>query len=167
MRRFARIALGGFVLAACSATAREHVTDSSRQPAATLRDLFSVNGVARGDSLADVRRILGPPTRIDQARYEPIMDDSLTTWHYPDLSIDFLRGAVEYLECTGSSCRSGGGVRMGDSVSVVIAKHGAPLPGRTTGGDVVKYAPRDSDCGMTFSLVAKRVSRISLWCDNS
>ena len=141
--------------------------ESGKHASIALADIFfAVNGVAQGDSVAEVRRVLGRPTRIDPARYEGIMDDWLTAWHYPGLSVEFLHGEVEYLECFGRSCRAGGGVGIGDSVDVVVAKYGEPLANFADPG-LLKYAYKDRDCGLTFTLVAKRVSKIDLWCDNS
>lgn len=161
--RIAALAVSALLGTACEREPRSVVPPSDR---ALTQRFFGLNGVIQGDSAAKVRRLLGPAPEARIA-FEKQVQDTVTTWVYPELSIGFIRGVVHDIECNRAPCATPAGIALGDSVRRVVDIYGPadPLPSENL--YTLLYANGRSGCGVTFVFDREVVIRIRVWCDRS
>jgi hypothetical protein len=132
--------------------------------------LLTMNGVALGAKMGQVKTRFGAPEHADTTDAGETLGYKFIAWHYPDFTVEFADSDVAYLTCLGSGCQASGQIRIGTPRASVEALLGPPLPARPENplpvGQVM-YAGLQSDCGLTLTYVDNRVSTIKLWCDYS
>lgn len=98
-------------------------------PAVLTEADLGVGGMKWLPDTADARRVLGPPSTIKP--YVTRIDDQdlhLADWLYPGLRLIFSQnGKLRWARVTGRSWPSHRGLRVGDSISRIIALYGPPL----------------------------------------
>ena len=135
----------------------EKVNPDARVPLSQM----AILGVTMGGSHADVRSALGDPP--NTARHD-VGDSIVTTWSYPDIVFSFLEDEIYDIQCTGASCVTGAGVKMGARRGDVTKAYGPAAYVRNPSGYVLVYKDPPGHCKLVFSLFNEAVDRIYAQC---
>lgn len=138
--------------------AREHLVD----PKTT-----AIGGIRSGMAEREVLERLGPPRSVKTVHSE-IHDKPFKTVRYDGMTIDFVDGGIYGLSCTGKSCRTERGVKVGDLRAKVAGVYGPgnpPYEGSTR--DTLSYPLRGTDVYLVFVFQKDRVVAIEFFCDYS
>ncbi len=124
--------------------------------------VLTINNVRLGQTEAEVRAILGPPTSKSEPKHEEVLPDVTWTLSYPDLTVRFTGQRVAEVTCMAETCATSDGVRIGDSRQKVERAYG---PGRYDPvGESLTYLARGSDCAITFVFYSGKLGTIKVSC---
>ena len=150
------LTLCGFL--ACAACGEsEKVNPDARVPLSQM----TILGVTMAGSHADARSALGDPS--SEAKHT-VGDSVVTTWHYPDIELSFLEDEIYDIQCTGTSCVTGAGVKMGGRRADVTKAYGPPAYVKNPSGYVLVYKDPQGHCKLVFSFSSEIVDRIYVQC---
>lgn len=176
LRAFAGALL--LVLCACAREGTPAVSDGapaesdtpSAGGAASVATLDSLDrtvaGIRQGTIDTLVRAIAGAPDSVSEVRLDEMIGDSVQTWYYAGLTVDFVEHRADGIACRRPGCATGKSVRVGDPAASVSAAYGPGTPHSGDDGEAVVYRD-ENNCGMSFDLAAGRVSAIRVFCDHS
>jgi hypothetical protein len=125
-----------------------------------------VAGIRQGATDSAVRALAGAPDSMSAAEFSEMIGDTVQSWHYAGLVVDFVDHRADGVLCRRDACATGKGVRVGDPEGAVTRAYGAGE--RTRGDDGESLVYRDeNNCGMSFDLAGGRVRAVRVWCDHS
>ena len=126
---------------------------------------MAVNQLRLGQSEVEIRRVLGDPASKSESHTDEVVTEPLWSLSYPEVSLEFTGSRVTKISCSGESCVTPDGVRIGDSGEVVERVYGA---GRYDSlGQTLTYFAQRSDCSLIFILYSGKVGTIKLSCDQT
>ena len=126
----------------------------------------TVAGIPQGTIDTLVRAIAGAPDSVSEVRLDEMIGDSVQTWYYAGLTVEFVEHRADGITCRRPGCATGKRVRVGDPAASVSAAYGPGTPHLGDDGEAVIYRD-ENNCGMSFDLAAGRVSAIRVFCDHS
>lgn len=156
------------VAALCGAFALPGAAVAQSDPQATSTvdtGRAAVAGVTLDLSRREVLRVLGRPIRRSGPEFDDLIGDSIRVWVYPAGRFVFYGDRLQEVHCTGRTCATRDGVRVGDPLARVIEVYGRPETSGGNGEDTYWYEIGHSDCSMSFVVRKGVIVEIRLDCD--
>ncbi len=125
----------------------------------------AINGVSINTTESEIVKRLGNPRAV-KVGYSEVEKKESKTLHYDNMTIYLIAGAIYNLACTGKSCLTDRGVKVGDGKARVIKIYGLgnpPYAGATH--DSLSYPLKGLDSYLIFEFKDGKVSEIEFFVD--
>lgn len=128
----------------------------------------TVNGIRLDSRENEIYGKLGKPEKVVGHGVDEVVGGKAKTIYYPGLKIYLIDGEIFNLECTGKSCVTGKGIRVGDDRKKVERAYGAPSQYEKTGnrlGYVFRLNGNYIDSSLVFFSEMNKVEKVIYFVD--
>lgn len=128
----------------------------------------TINGIKLNSKEKEIIKILGKPQKTINNGISEVTGGDSQTLYYHGLKIYLINSEIYNLECNGKSCKTGKGIKIGDTREMIEKTYGPPSKYEIT-GDRIGYTFRLNkiyiDSSLVFFLKDNKVVRIIFHVD--